>query len=395
MQMDIDKKQTLTVSNIRNVNITNIMNDIIRDKTKTRNELSKKNNISLMTVKHIVDDLIDSGILVEKVSAGNEVGRKPKALEIAETYGNIVCVNLTSVEEISFLIYDIYEELLDEQTVEFQENAAYKENLTAAVRKIKERMDLQRTVTVGIAVFVPSAYYEDVDLVNYDLIADFKDLHIKKLFVEELGIQNVSVFHDVVPAAHSEYSSRENAMDSQFYFYCGYGVGGFYIHQGIPVAGAELMAGEVGKMLISDLSSEKGYTTLEELISVNALNKKLKDHKIQKKLKQLLTSGEQLDKEEAAILDEALELIARTLYNLLWVYNPDRLVIDSCYKEYGALIAERFQQFMESMKNEAIPIQTEVRQALYDEYHMMRGCFRMARDAWVRETAVSRKSSDD
>lgn len=163
MQMDIDKKQTLTVSNIRNVNITNIMQDIIRDKSKTRNELSKKNHISLMTVKHIVDDLIEMGILVEKASTGNDVGRKPKALEIAESYGNIVCVNLTSVDEISFLIYDIYENLLDSQTVEFREGCDYKENLLTAIAKVRERLCLLQTKTVGIAVFVPSAYYEDVD----------------------------------------------------------------------------------------------------------------------------------------------------------------------------------------------------------------------------------------
>ena len=43
-----------------------------------------------MTVKHIVDDLIADHILVEKVCEGNDVGRKPKALEINEKYGNIV-----------------------------------------------------------------------------------------------------------------------------------------------------------------------------------------------------------------------------------------------------------------------------------------------------------------
>ena len=104
MTMDADKKQTLTVSSIRNINVANIMQSILRDKTKTRSELAKENHISVMTVKHIVDDLIANDILVEKVCEGNDVGRKPKALQINEKYGNIVCINLTSVDEISFLI---------------------------------------------------------------------------------------------------------------------------------------------------------------------------------------------------------------------------------------------------------------------------------------------------
>lgn len=35
----------------------------------------------------------------------------------------------------------------------------------------------------------------------------------------------------------------------------------------------------------------------------------------------------------------------------------------------------RFQEFVESLENEAATIHVEVRQALYDEYHMTRGCF--------------------
>ena len=60
-----------------------------------------------MTVKHVVDDLIAAGFLVEKNSSNADVGRNPKVLEMTEEYGNIVCVNLTSEDEISFLIYDI------------------------------------------------------------------------------------------------------------------------------------------------------------------------------------------------------------------------------------------------------------------------------------------------
>ena len=53
--------------------------------------------------------------------------------------------------------------------------------------------------------------------------------------------------------------------------------------------------------------------------------------------------------------------------------------------DYSRLIMMRFREFVESLENEAIPIHVEVRQALYDEYHMMRGCFHMVRDAWVDE----------
>ena len=383
--MDADKKQTLTVSNIRNINVANIMQSILRDKTKTRSELAKENHISVMTVKHIVDDLIANDILVEKVCEGNDVGRKPKALQINEKYGNIVCINLTSVDEISFLIYDIYEVQKEEQTLEFDTGRSYRENLLRAVDMIKEKLAAMHTVTVGVAVFVPSAYYEDVDLVNYDLIADFKELHIRQLFTDAFGISNILILHDVVPAAWSEYESMDSESDSQFYFYCGHGVGGFFIHRGTAVMGEELMAGEVGKMLLLTDSAEKRFTTFEDMISVSVLNRKLREAGIGKTFKEVIRDYEEQGEDARRIVDEALDTIVRVLYHLLWVYNPGTLVVDSCYSDYSRLIMTRFQAFVESLANEAIPIHVEVRQALYDEYHMMRGCFHMVRDAWVDE----------
>ena len=58
--MTREKKQVLTVKNIRNVNMENILQSILRKRETTRSVLSKENNISLMTVKHVVDDLIEA-----------------------------------------------------------------------------------------------------------------------------------------------------------------------------------------------------------------------------------------------------------------------------------------------------------------------------------------------
>ena len=65
----------------------------------------------------------------------------------------------------------------------------YREGLLMAIEAVKDKLKSVSTMTVGIAVFVPSAYDEKVDLVNYDLIADFKELHIRSLFEEEFGLK--------------------------------------------------------------------------------------------------------------------------------------------------------------------------------------------------------------
>lgn len=383
MALNTESRKTLALSNIRNVNVINIMQAVLKGKSKTRSELSKENNISLMTVKHIADDLIESGILQEKTTAGGEVGRKPKALELSKSYGNIVCVNLTFTDEITFLIYDIYETLLYEQTLPRDTVINYRENLMQVIGSIKKALSSIEMQMIGIAVFVPSAFYEDRDLVNYDLITDFKDLHLKQIFTEAFALQNVLVLHDVIPAAWSEYESTCKTEDSQFYFYCGHGVGGFFIHQGTAVMGEELMAGEVGKMLLTDRNGERQCVTLEEVISVSAINRKLSEQGVGIKFKDLLKQETSQWGKAKELIDEAVDTIARTLYNLLWVYNPTVIVIDSCYRAYSSLIARRFERFLQEVSSAAIPISVIVKEAQFNEYHNMRGCFHMVRDAWV------------
>ena len=108
MTMDADKKQTLTVSSIRNINVANIMQSILRDKTKTRSELAKENHISVMTVKHIVDDLIATGGSVEAAiklveELGGEVVKVVFLMELAGLKGR---ERLKGYDVASVICYD-------------------------------------------------------------------------------------------------------------------------------------------------------------------------------------------------------------------------------------------------------------------------------------------------
>ena len=383
--MATEKKQVLTVRNIRNVNVENILRSILRAGNMTRTVLAKENHISVMTVKHVVDDLIAANILVEKDYRNTDVGRNPKVLELTENYGNIVCVNLTSEDETSFLIYDIYENLLAEKTFTIEETVDYRQLLERIIVEIQGELKKLSSATVGIAVFVPSAYDAETDMVNYDLIPGFKDLHIRSLFEEKFGVSNILVLHDVFAAARSEYDGLNAETESQFYFYCGHGVGGFFIHKGEDIAGSENMAGEIGKMLVNMNGQEQLF--LEEVVSISAIKRQMKEKGITGHFSELLEQYQAGNEGAVEVMTMVLNTVSRVLYNMLWVYNPTRVVIDSCNQDYSRMITEGFAAFMEKMQNDAIPIHARISQAKYDEYHMMRGCFHMVRNAWIEELA--------
>ena len=169
--------------------------------------------------------------------------------------------------------------------------------------------------------------------------------------------------------------------------YCGYGVGGFFIHKGENIAGAENMAGEIGKMLVSVEGKEE--RVLEVLVSISSIKRRMKEKGITGHFSELLEQYQIGNENAVEVMDDILNTLSRVLYNMLWVYNPTRVVIDSCNREYSKIIIEAFTAFMESMKNDAIPIHAKISQARYDEYHMMRGCFHMVRNAGIEELALS------
>lgn len=382
---DKTTKELLSVNSIRHNNKINLLTHIVKSADVTRSRLAKKNQISVMTVKHIVDELIEDGIVNEHTS-DSYLGRKPRALNISERYGNIVCINLTSVDEMSYIIYDLKEKILFREKIKIQKSQNhYKRNLLDVIEKIKVNLKDITTQTVGIAVFVPSAYYEEQDLVNYDLIADFKDLHIKSLFKNQFGIENVLVLHDAFAAAKSEYEGSNSFTDSQFYFYCGSGVGGFFIDRGNAVMGQNLVAGEVGKIILSmEPGGGKGIT-LEEVAAVPAIMERVKEIYPDMEFEEVFDKYDQGDKEIRKILDEVLDQISKILYNIVWLYNPTRIVVDSCYKQYSHMIRQRVETFLEIYNDSSIPVEVQICQAQYDEYHMMRGCYKLVLEKWIEE----------
>jgi len=376
------RKELLTVLNIRENNKRNLLSQLVGAAELTRNDLAQESKISLMTVKHIVDELIENGVVEERTSEAS-VGRKPKALSISSRYGNIVCINLTSTDSISYIIYDIRRQLLAQNTLDVQPGIAeYRMLLKSVVAEIREKLKTIPTVTVGVAACVPSAYYEAEDLVNYDLIPAFQDFHIRGFLKEEFGLDNVLVLHDVFAAAKSEYESTVPVPESQFYLYFGHGVGGSMMVQGNAVQGEDLLAGEVGKMLEVDPFTGE-FQTLEEIVSVRGILERVHEKVPGIDFEEVLEEYRKGNQEITAVMDKILNTAARVLYNLVWLYNPTRFVVDSCYEEYGRLIKEKAEEFTSRIRREEILITVRIVEAKYDEYHMMRGCFRTAREKWL------------
>lgn len=371
-------KKQLTNQSIRKTNTTNLLLSLIEARECTRNELAERNGISVMTVKKIVDDRVAAGILEEKEVLDTGLGRKPRAIRISGRFGATVCVSLTARRSFTYVIYDLYGELLEERRYPLEAPYGYRENLELLMDRIRADVEKTGLELIGIGVAVPGAYYSDEDAVNYDLIPQLRGLRLRGMFAAAFGIDNILITHDVFIAAQAEYDLQRT--DNLFYFYVGDGVGGAFIERGRWHTGRNLVAGEVGQCLVD---TEQGEQTLEACTSAPALLERLRPCFPEESFPQLLRLYDERVPEVVERVDEALSRIARCLYNVAWVLGPDRIVIGSSCRRYAELIAGACREYNTRLRSLPIPMEVEVLPSRLPQYGELLGCFRLIRNKWV------------
>lgn len=374
-------KKQLTNQSIRKRNKINMLLSLIEVRESTRSELAERNGISVMTVKKIVGELMEAGIVQEKEVLDTSLGRKPRAVEIHSRFGATVCVSLTSKLFFRYVLYDLYGELLEECRYKIEPQHSYRDNLYGLIAKMKSGVEKSGLELLGIGISVPGAYYSDEDVVNYDLIPPLCNLHLHSIFTEAFGLDNILITHDVFIAAQAEYDLMKKA-GSLFYFYVGDGVGGAFIDRGKWHTGATLVAGEVGQCI---LRTEQGEQTLEACTSIPVLEARLRPLFPKASFAQLLQMYDEKVPEVVAVIDEAAGWIARSLYNVAWVLNPHCIVIGSSFRRYAEIIAEACRVYNERLETLPIRMEVAVVPSQLPQYGELLGCFRLLKRNWVED----------
>lgn len=372
-------KKLLTVHNIREANKINIVKTIIRAREIMRAELAKQNSVSIMTVKKIVDDLIEREIVQEEIGEST-IGRKPKTFRIADHLGLFICVSLTSTGFFRYVVYNLHQDILEENELEIDKSRGYEENLMQLMEKIKLSAARHGLELLGIAISVPGAYYEEDDIVNYDLIPDFGGLHLKQLFGQAFPIDNIIVVHDVFVSAQAEYDSLLSNQSGLFYFYVGDGVGGAFIENGVWHTGETRVAGEIGQFI---LESDEGFVTLEQCVSIPSIVEKVQKLKGKMAFNEVLLAYDRGEREMVRLIENTSQLIAQALYNVNWTLNPRRIVVSCHYKRFAEIIVEHSIAFFERLKDLPIRVDVELSPSQLDKYGEMEGSFKLLVENWV------------
>ena len=372
-------KENLTSRSIRNNNSYNILKALVEHEKLQRSELTAFSKVSVITVKKNVDELLAAGILKE-TTAKSSIGRKPKELSFVHNLGCFCCINLSKTSQIGYYIYDIHTRLLSEGRVKVSLQSDFSNALNKSILQIQKIISEKlKQPLLGVAVSVPSIYYEEKDAVNCDLIPGLKDIHLKKLLCDTLGIQNIIIIHDVCANASLEYQLADS--DSLYYLYVGDGLGSAFVRYGEVFQGDAYAAGEIGQCLIEFDGNEQCY---ESILSSSGICKQLGVCN-RGDLEELLNNYPNLPEEQTKILEKVTNFAANILYNICWLLNPGTIVVDSSISILAELIYKAALKKCERLSESPISNYVEITLPREQNHYAMSGCVIQLVNNWIEE----------
>lgn len=374
----------LTIRNIRAINKQNILREIVFGDGITRNQLAKLTNVSLMTITNIIDELLSED-LIEEVKSASSIGRTPSLIYIKDNCYATIKLDLSKIKSFSMTVHNLQGDCLFEETIALDTSMSYTDNLTALLFHTKNYITSNPYKYIGIGVSVPGSYFEDTDSVRTKLIPELAKINLKLFIKRVTGQSNIIIAHDVKIAALAEYN-RQN-VSSLSYLYFGDGLGCCHVTNGNILEGFNKVAGELGQITIPVNNS---VIQVEKMTSVTAIEKTLN-----LKLKDIVV---ELNKNNEDIKNKLTPFLIhyRTLItNMIWLYNPECIVIGSPDPVFTKYIYEFCNDFftkeIDVLAESGFHISTSIQCSAYDDYSAVVGLHQAITNNWIKSLSKQLK----
>ncbi|PLS09702.1 ROK family transcriptional regulator [Neobacillus cucumis] len=318
---------------IKKINRSLIIREIVKEGMISRADLSKVTDLTRATISAQVADLLEDGLIIETQLEHYTVGRKPIMLSLNGLAGYALGIDL-DYGHISFTISNLLGHPVASSTIEMDttDYLVIQTILSDQIQTYLSEYNDTRYGIVGIVIaihglvgkdetihYVPRLHWSDVDLKG-DLE---KVIHVP-IHIENNA--NLSAFAERVFVHHE----TDNLLCATLY--SGIGLGMMMNNEFFR--GHDGYAGEAGHMIVvpggkpcncgnkgcwEKYSSE---SSVFEYLSETRKIKPLRYEQIQK----WLNEG---DEEVCEIVEQFLYYLAIGLNNMINMYNPDVLVLDS------------------------------------------------------------------
>ncbi|MBU8906335.1 ROK family transcriptional regulator [Desertibacillus haloalkaliphilus] len=337
---------------IRKINRTIIIKEIIHNGRISRADLSKITGLNKATISVQVSNLLEEGLIYETQPEHNVIGRRPIMLSINEAAGYVLGIDL-DYKEIHYTLADLSGKPIQTKTIDL-ETDDYNKIVQKLINDIKEFKQLSENthyglinVTIGIhgtvnknetIFFIPRYQWHNKNL-KADLIKEIDiPIHIE-------NNANLSSYAEKVYKHQDSHNLLTIILSS--------GIGTGILVDGILHKGYHGYAGEMGHMIVMPnghpckcgnqgcweqyASEPKLFKQLEKQLGETSMT--------YDDLQKLLRDEHRMVLEQ---LDEFITFVAIGLNNVINIYNPETIVLNSKVLEMYPNAIEQIKQKLTS-----------------------------------------------
>ena len=382
---------------IRQQNLLRLWEALLHRDAATRQELAEQTGLSLMSVTNLIDQLDQHHALRimpttrTADAARRTVGRKADRISVNTDHSLWLVLDLTDVH---FRCWALRLDLSirhAEPAYAYDERLAYAENLTTFLRQTRRHLEdaLGAQGWLGIAVAVPGPYNVTQDTVHNKRIPALNALRIKETLRQAFGACEYYVDEDVKLAIRAYLPHAVQAqVDVLYYLYIGEGVGGAATYHGHVVRGLNAVAGDAGQLL------RAGGESFESTVSLRAFAARLglcgtatldEDALLARMHAHALAAPEAY----RAALDEVATAVGETLHDVLWMFDPEQIIIDC---RYALPLQQAFLAHVEAALRArvgtALPRIPPLVPAQYEMRSMLYGAVQALSEEWLHRMAA-------
>lgn len=361
---------------IRDLNTQLILKTLLEKGAMSRADLAEYLHLTKATISAIVQILIEKHLVCE-IGSNEDAprGRKPILLTINTTCGYVLSIDLGS-DQISFYMSSLSGDAVSYKQVKNTWNGkAILPALIAFIEELKETLPPSFYGLIGISIAIHGVVHDDqVVFVPY---SDYQGINFKKELSEHFSIPvwidneaNLSVLGEWAFGHHSK-----NMLSISVH--TGIGLGIIIDHH--LIRGQNGFAGEFGHTILQldGRPCPCGNTgCLEQYASARVLLKEYSQKKgCDCSPEDLFLAYKEEDPDAIATVDDFVRYMTVAVSNLLTVFNPDLIILNSTFTNHLPNITKMIQT---NLKNRMSPYCNLLSSSLKDKAILLGGVYRIS-----------------
>jgi len=346
---------------VRSHNLRAVLNHLLRAGVISRAQLAERTALSNTTITHLIDELLNQGIVVEAehggdgVNGNRRIGRPRTGLQLNPDARYAVGVHI-GIGVLRAAVVNLYAEIVHNNIVSFDPTLPVSRVLPRIAKLVEKtiaesRAERSRILGVGIGASGLVDYQKGVNVLAPNL--GWRDVPLRSWMESRLGLP-VNVDNNVRAMALGEAMFGAGRDVGVLAFVYGrIGVGAGFVINGQPFRGSGAGAGEIGHTVMIPEGGERckcgNYGCLETLISEPVLIREanrlayskpkgiLAQHlgrdDGRRPIEQVFAAARAGDADALALIEVRARYLGIALANLVNVLNPELILLGGMFAQ--------------------------------------------------------------